>query len=178
MGGGRGRGRSPFFDFLLHFYIVRSRAKVSTAVDISRYEWAATATIFPSSCYAVSFFDGSPAHAIYLSREGERRQRPSDRSASLNPPPPPPRGRKQHARMEEDTRFLGYIFKRGRIGSGNGPLNLREAAPREDRSFLSRIHGLFDSRPTMRRLVRGHITEIVRSGRLSRVYEERERERK
>lgn len=68
------------------------RAKLSTAVDISRYEWAATATIFPSSCYAVSFFDGSPAHAIYLSREGERRQRPSDRSASLNPPPPSFRG--------------------------------------------------------------------------------------
>lgn len=81
------------------------------------------------------------------------------------------------ATREDGRGYPGYIFKRGRIGSGNGPLNLREAAPREDRSFLSRIHGLFDSRPTMRRLVRGHITDIVRSGRLSRVYEERERER-
>lgn len=61
------------FRSFTYFYIPRSipRAKLSTAVDISRYEWAATPTIFPSSCYAVSFFDGSPAHAIYLSREGE-----------------------------------------------------------------------------------------------------------
>lgn len=81
------------------------------------------------------------------------------------------------ATREDGRGYPGYIFKRGRIGSGNGPLNLGEAAPREDRSFLSRIHGLFDSRPTMRRLVRGHITDIVCSGRLSRVYEERERER-
>lgn len=46
---------SPFFfvfAFLLHSM---PRQNFSTR-DISRYEWGATGTIFPSSCYPVSFF--------------------------------------------------------------------------------------------------------------------------
>lgn len=176
MEGGGGRERSPFFDFLLHFYIVRSRAKVSTAVDISRYEWAATATIFPSSCYAVSFFDGSPAHAIYLSREGERRQRPSDRSASLNPPPPPLRGRKQHARMEEDTPLPGVYFQARKN-------RFRKRPAQFTRGRASGGPLVFKSHPRIIRLPSNHASTRSRTHYRDRTFREiissirRERER-
>ena len=98
-----------------------------------------------------------PTRFIFRERERERSQRPSDRSASLNPPPP---------RAREDGRGSWGTFSSvelGRIGSGNGPLNLREAEGR------FRIHGLFlESCINSTFVERGHISEIVRSGRLSR----------
>lgn len=51
---------SPF-GFLLHPpSSFDSPAKLSSAGDISRYEWGAAGTIFPSSCYPVSFFAAVP----------------------------------------------------------------------------------------------------------------------
>lgn len=97
-----------------------------------------------------------PTRFIFRERERERSQRPSDRSASLNPPPP---------RAREDGRGSWGTFSSvelGRIGSGNGPLNLREAEGR------FRIHGLFLESCINSTFVERHISEIVRSGRLSR----------
>lgn len=46
---------SPFF-FVFAFLLYSMPRQNFSTRDISRYEWGATGTIFPSSCYPVSFF--------------------------------------------------------------------------------------------------------------------------
>lgn len=120
-----------------------SPVKLSSRSDISRYEWGAAGTIFPSSCYPVSFFAaGPPMRFIFqergtpgppLSRWRDSAAPPaSDRSVRVVAFPLSTKAtrEKREGMVEGSTCSLpGHIFKHGigRIGSGNGSLNLREA---------------------------------------------------
>lgn len=162
--------------------------KLFSGCDILHYEWGAAGTIFPSSCYPVSFFAADPP-TRFIFRERNRGppsawrgsvatpcQRFSDRSSSLNP--------SSRNRATRRRRVHLYGRSRGILSSDESKKNrlnyewLFEAAHtyRCLCSNLSHIHGLrcfIASRHASSCSLNEDISEIVRSGRLSRAHRER-----